>query len=68
MKKGTAKWFSGAWGFIAPEGGGNDVFVHESKIACDGFRSLEKGEAVEYESEMTAKGEAATKVVRVTKK
>jgi CspA family cold shock protein len=49
---GTVKWFNDAkgYGFIAPEDGGKDLFVHHSNIAGDGFKSLTEGAKVEYES------------------
>ena len=61
---GTVKWFDNAkgFGFIAPEDGGEDVFVHFSVIQSDGFRSLEEGQAVTFESERGPKGMQATSV------
>jgi len=65
MATGTVKWFDEAkgFGFIAPDEGGNDVFVHFSKIEGSGFRTLAEGQAVEFDSEMGAKGPQATRVV-----
>ncbi len=61
---GTVKWFDNAkgFGFIAPEDGGEDVFVHFSVIQADGFRSLEEGQSVSFESERGPKGMQATSV------
>ncbi len=51
MPKGTVKWFNTAkgYGFIEPEGGGNDVFVHISAVQASGLQSLEEKQAIEYE-------------------
>ena len=64
MATGTVKWFDEAkgFGFIAPDEGGNDVFVHFSKIEGDGFRTLNEGQAVDFDAEMGAKGMQATRV------
>jgi cold shock protein len=62
---GTVKWFNDAkgYGFIAPEDGGKDLFVHHSNIAGDGFKSLTEGAKVEYESREGQKGPEAINVV-----
>ena len=54
MATGTVKWFNDAkgYGFIAPEDGGKDLFVHHSNIAGDGFKSLTEGAKVEFEGEV----------------
>ena len=67
MATGTVKWFndSKGYGFIAPEGGGKDLFVHHSNIAGDGFKSLTEGARVEFEEREGAKGPEATNVVSV---
>jgi len=66
MATGTVKWFDDAkgFGFIEREEG-EDVFVHYSAIAGDGFRSLPEGAKVEFEVEQDAKGPRATNVVVV---
>ena len=52
--KGNVKWFneSKGFGFITPEDGSKDVFVHFSAIQTDGYRTLEEGQKVEFEEEM----------------
>ena len=64
MSKGTVKWFSDqkGFGFIEPEGGGDDLFIHHSNIDGDGYKSLEEGGQVEYEAGEGKKGPEATKV------
>jgi cold shock protein len=64
MASGTVKWFndSKGYGFIAPEGGGKDVFVHFSQIAGEGFKTLTEGAKVEFETREGAKGPEATNV------
>ena len=66
MNKGTVKWFNNqkGYGFISDEQG-NDVFVHYSGIAADGFKSLEEGQAVEFEVTEGEKGPQAVNVVRL---
>lgn len=61
---GKVKWFSESkgFGFITPEGGGKDLFVHHSEIQMDGFRTLSEGQDVEFEVEQGAKGPAARNV------
>ena len=65
MAKGTVKWFSNqkGYGFITPENG-KDVFVHFSAIQGDGYKTLNEGEAVEFEIAQGPKGEQAVNVVR----
>lgn len=64
MKTGTVKWFNAekGYGFITPDDGAADVFVHHSAIEAKGFRLLQEGAKVEYEAQRGPKGMAATKV------
>lgn len=65
MATGTVKWFNNSkgYGFIAPQEGGDDVFVHYSAIQGDGYRTLNEGQNVTYEVEQGPKGLQATNVV-----
>ena len=67
MTTGTVKWFSDSkgYGFITPDEGGEDLFVHFSSVEGDGFRSLAEGQRVEFETAQGKKGQEA-KSVRVT--
>lgn len=64
MALGTVKWFNAekGFGFIAQPDGGADVFVHHSAIQMSGYRSLEEGQAVEFELQQGPKGLMATNV------
>jgi cold shock protein len=64
---GTVKWFNDAkgFGFITPENGSKDCFVHHTAIKSDGFRSLAEGERVEFDIVEGAKGPAAENVTKV---
>ncbi|MGD8319896.1 MAG: cold-shock protein [Gemmatimonadota bacterium] len=64
---GTVKWFNDqkGFGFITPEDGGKDCFVHHSAIQAQGFRSLSEGDKVEFEITEGAKGPAAENVVKL---
>ena len=64
MKTGTVKWFddSKGFGFITPDDGSKDVFVHFSAITAEGFRSLAEGQQVSFQVEDGAKGPQATNV------
>ena len=67
MATGTVKWFNDAkgYGFITPDEGSKDLFVHHSSITGDGFKSLAEGSKVEYEAREGSKGPEATNVVSV---
>ena len=65
MATGTVKWFNDAkgYGFITPDEGGKDLFVHHSAIAGSGFKSLAEGAKVEFEAAEGQKGPEAKNVV-----
>ena len=64
MAQGTVKWFNAekGFGFIAQDGGGDDVFVHFSAIQMQGYKSLEEGQQVEFEVTQGPKGPQAENV------
>ena len=64
MATGTVKWFNDdkGFGFITPDEGGKDLFVHHSAILSDGFRSLTEGARVSFETEAGEKGPKAVSV------
>ncbi len=67
MIKGKVKWFNNqkGYGFVVPEGGSNDVFVHYSVIQGDGFKTLKEGDDVQFEVISGEKGEQAKNVVKL---
>ena len=67
MATGKVKWFndSKGYGFITPDDGSKDVFVHHSAIQSAGFRSLQEGDAVEFEIQEGQKGPAAANVRKI---
>ena len=67
MATGTVKWFNNdkGFGFITPDEGGKDLFVHHSAIQANGYRSLEDGVRVNYESEDGPKGPKAINVAQI---
>jgi cold shock protein len=66
MPTGTVKWFNPdkGFGFITPEDGSKDLFVHHSAIDGDGYRSLDEGEKVTFETQPSDKGPKAANVRR----
>jgi CspA family cold shock protein len=67
MPTGTVKWFSDekGFGFITPDEGSRDLFVHHSSIQADGYRSLAEGAKVSYEEEAGPKGPKAINVNKI---
>ncbi|MBT8448462.1 MAG: cold shock domain-containing protein CspD [Gammaproteobacteria bacterium] len=68
MAIGTVKWFNNAkgYGFIEPEEGGDDIFVHYSTISMEGYKSLKAGQAVTFQLEDGPKGAHAKEIVPVS--
>ncbi len=64
MPNGTVKWFSNqkGYGFITPENGGSDVFVHHSAILGEGYKTLNEGDVVQFEVVRGPKGDQAANV------
>ena len=65
MSIGTVKWFNSSkgFGFINPDDGGDDLFVHHSEIRTNGYASLDEGQKVEFEVGQGKKGPCATNVI-----
>jgi CspA family cold shock protein len=68
MAKGTVKWFSEekGYGFISPDAGDEDIFVHYTEIVGSGFRSLKEGERVSYVPARGPRGRVVARTVRRT--
>ncbi len=64
MPVGVVKWFNAekGYGFITPDGGGEDLFVHQSEIQMAGYRNLDEGQRVEFEITQGQKGKQASQV------
>jgi len=67
MPVGKVKWFNDkkGFGFIEPDGGGEDIFVHHTSIMSDGFRTLAEGQSVQFEVVKGPKGMQATNVSKL---
>lgn len=65
MSRGEVKWFNNAkgWGFIIPESGGEDIFVHFSSVQGTGYKTLVPGQVVNYDEQQGERGAHATNVV-----
>ena len=65
MQTGIVKWFNASkgFGFIVPDEGGDDLFVHHSEIKTEGYASLDEGQSVEFEVGEGKKGPCATNVI-----
>jgi CspA family cold shock protein len=61
--QGTVKWFKNQYGFIAPDSGGKDVFVHHTAIKMGGYKTLEEGQRVTFDIVRGEKGPQAESVV-----
>ncbi|NCC42119.1 MAG: cold-shock protein [Clostridia bacterium] len=68
MNNGTVKWFNAekGYGFITDDNGGEDVFVHFSAIVSDGFKTLDEGQKVVFETEADPKNSRKTRAVNVS--
>jgi len=67
MTQGKVKWFneSKGYGFITPDDGGQDLFLHFSEIQSEGFKTLREGDAVSFETGQGQKGPQATNVQKI---
>ena len=67
MAQGTVKWFNAekGFGFITPDGGGADLFVHHSAIQSQGFRTLDENQRVSFDVTQGQKGPQAVNVVKL---
>lgn len=67
MTEGTVKWFNSdkGYGFITPDGGAKDVFVHHSEIQTGGYRSLEESQRVKFDVTQGPKGPQAVGVIAI---
>jgi len=67
MQQGTVKWFNTVkgFGFITPDAGGADIFVHYSQILSEGYKDLKEGQQVQFELVSTPKGDLANSVTIV---
>jgi CspA family cold shock protein len=67
MPIGKVKWFNDkkGFGFVEPDGGGEDIFVHHTSIMSDGFRTLAEGQSVQFEVVRGPKGMQATNVQKM---
>lgn len=65
MATGTVKWFNAdkGYGFISPDDGGDDLFVHHSEVRMQGYATLDEGQKVEFEIGEGRKGPCATNVI-----
>jgi CspA family cold shock protein len=65
VSTGTVKWFNGkkGFGFISPDDGGEDLFVHHSEIKTEGYANLEEGQKVQFDVGQGKKGPCATNVI-----
>lgn len=68
MASGTVKWFNNAkgFGFICPDGGGEDIFAHYSTISMDGYKTLKAGQTVTFEMQAGPKGQHAVSIVPIS--